>query len=213
MPATVKRLPPKNAEAGAAEEGGGSVALTVFIYILLAALIAVIIYVLYRVIKNARSDSSDDARSFGSSVYNYDGMRKDDVSVSSEARKEASKKYANVGGNKHYYFQEKFEEDGKPTTGDRYTLVYLHMDGCGYCRKFDPVWEELKKKHAEELEKAGVYMESYESKSDEADKYYAGTGFPTVLLAKGGDTVATFEGQRTIPDILRFVASYTKFST
>jgi hypothetical protein len=74
------------------------------------------------------------------------------------------------------------------------------------------VWEDLKAKHGQKMRKSGVSLESYESKSPESAKYYDATGFPTVLIAKGGNTVAVFEAERSVAELVKFVQAHTRYT-
>eukprot|EP00798_Chlamydomonas_sp_ICE-L_P017296 gene17296-biopygen26212 len=81
------------------------------------------------------------------------------------------------------------------------TLVLLHMDGCGWCERFMPVWEEMKTKHG----KGGVTMLKYERSDPAAKKYLPhATGFPTILLDKGSG-VQKFSGERTVEGLEAFL--------
>ena len=166
-------------------------------YVLLVLLVAAIAYVLYRVIVDQRSSKYDGR-------YYYDDGR-----------------YARGAGNRFYYEpfadgskvgKTKTTQEEQVLTGHQYSLIYLHMDGCGYCRRFDPVWEDLKAKHGQKMRKSGVSLESYESKSPESAKYYDATGFPTVLIAKGGNTVAVFEAERSVAELVKFVQAHTRYT-
>jgi len=85
-----------------------------------------------------------------------------------------------------------------------YQLTYLHMDGCSYCRKFDPTWKQLRKEHEVEFQKMDVGLKDHESKTAEAAEL-SPNGYPTIVLVKSGETVATFKGERTVPALVKFV--------
>lgn len=88
----------------------------------------------------------------------------------------------------------------------RYRLVYLHMNGCVYCRKFDPVWKEFKNLYASQLRnEKGVHLASFEAGDREALKFNV-TGYPTVLLVRGkNEVVKVFKGERTVANLKKFV--------
>lgn len=80
------------------------------------------------------------------------------------------------------------------------TLVFLRMDGCGWCERFIPVWEEMKTKHGKSLT-----MVKYERSEPSAKKYLKhATGFPTILLDQDGD-VKKFSGERTVEGLESFL--------
>lgn len=103
--------------------------------------------------------------------------------------------------------EEEFEgyEDSEKSE-QPYSLTYVHMDGCSYCRKFDPVWKKLRKEHETHFKKMGVRMEDHESKSEKAQDLDVDS-YPTVMLLKSGNKVATFNDERTVPNLVKFVKS------
>lgn len=115
----------------------------------------------------------------------------------------AELKRAAVEANKQR--KEEFEEKQKRSA----RLVFLHMDGCGWCAKFQPVWDELQNKHGKDLAKLGVTLEDYESKSPDAvqlAKEAGIKGYPSILLINGQDgSVTKFDGDRTVKGLLAFL--------
>jgi len=110
-------------------------------------------------------------------------------------------------------FSDKDGKDGKASKAtnevERAELVFLHMDGCTWCDKFKPVWDELVSKHGERLESdMGVKLLSYERSDAAAEPLMTHVrGFPTILLVKDdGKDVVTFEDDRTVASLLAFVA-------
>lgn len=101
--------------------------------------------------------------------------------------------------------QEQFTAEG----GQQKALVYLHMDGCKYCQRFDPVWKDLKSKHQDELTAMGVDLKDHEAKSAEAQRLDP-DGYPTILFSKNGEKVATFQGERTVSALMGFVKANAK---
>lgn len=100
--------------------------------------------------------------------------------------------------------QKTSEQQESFTDGGEKALVYLHMDGCKYCQRFDPVWKDLKSKHQKELAGMGVDLEDHEAKSAEAQRLDP-DGYPTILFKKNGEKVDTFKGERTVPALMGFV--------
>jgi hypothetical protein len=94
------------------------------------------------------------------------------------------------------------------TSHKQVELVFLHMNGCTWCDKFKPVWDEMTSKHGERLERdMGVKMVSYERSESGAEPLMAHVrGFPTVLLVQDdGETINAFDGDRTVVALLAFV--------
>tara|TARA_B100001093_G_scaffold520296_1_gene614429 strand:- start:10135 stop:10551 length:417 start_codon:yes stop_codon:yes gene_type:complete len=86
--------------------------------------------------------------------------------------------------------------------GNPKELVYFHMNGCGHCKRFSPVWQEftdsyngdLKLKKLERNE-AGDLLQKYEIQ-----------GFPTVLLIDEQGNKKEFQGDRTIKGLEAFIS-------
>lgn len=86
-------------------------------------------------------------------------------------------------------------------------LVYVYMDGCGWCERFTPVWASFVDEYGERLALAGVAAERVEA----ADPRAEGLGvasFPTVLLVAPGRPAAKFEGERTVAGLADFCAEH-----
>ena len=86
--------------------------------------------------------------------------------------------------------------------GNPKELVYFHMNGCGHCKRFSPVWQEfsdgykgdLKLKKLERNE-AGDLLQKYEIQ-----------GFPTILLIDEQGNKKEFQGDRTIQGLEAFIS-------
>ena len=59
------------------------------------------------------------------------------------------------------------------------SLVYYHMEGCPYCKKFDPDWDSFVSKNNTSVTTRKVDSSDSECKSNGV------SGFPTVLLCDG----------------------------
>lgn len=83
-------------------------------------------------------------------------------------------------------------------------VVFLYMNGCGWCTKFEPTWEEFSSKAAPKL---GVETFKFERAEDGAKQYMSHVeGFPTILFVNGTTGhVTVFEGERTIEGLTAFV--------
>jgi len=82
-------------------------------------------------------------------------------------------------------------------------VVYLYMHGCGYCKRFDPTWNEFVGTRGAQLREMGIALQSFDSASPEA-RAYGAKMFPTILFAVHGEKRATFEGARTLDALLKF---------
>lgn len=214
-----------NAKANSNAFGGPqcSTSTRVLLYVLLAAVIAAAVYVLYRVIVySSRGRKSDEKAKKENEKASRDPARVSDMYYSSQRlyegfedeiadepgddydgsegkrvrdRKKQKEKSANNTGN-----NKKEEEVGK--------IVYFHMDGCGHCRRFDPTWKEFTAKYSEELAKMGMGLASYEARDDMARDMEI-RGFPSVVFVdKEGKKADVFKGPRTVPSLIKFARSH-----
>jgi thiol-disulfide isomerase/thioredoxin len=93
------------------------------------------------------------------------------------------------------YLSSYLENFGNPAS-----VVYFHMDTCGYCKKFNPIWDKfsagyngaLKVKKIERKE-AGEMLEKYNIQ-----------GFPTILLLDDKGNKKEFSGDRTVAGLESF---------
>ena len=81
------------------------------------------------------------------------------------------------------------------------SLVYFHMNGCGYCKKFNPVWDKFASSY-----KGNLKIEKFEREEAGEDmlKKYDVQGFPTILLLDGKGNKSVFDGERTVKGLASF---------
>jgi hypothetical protein len=92
----------------------------------------------------------------------------------------------------------------------RWKLVYVHMEGCGYCVQFsNGAWAEIKGSRQPELNKMGVVVVDY----DREDPAFVATGiraqaFPTIVMYDENtrSEVARYSGARTADAIVAWAA-------
>jgi Thioredoxin len=85
-------------------------------------------------------------------------------------------------------------------------LVYVYMNGCGWCQRFTPVWDAFEAKHGAALAKgANLKLVKYEAGAPEAGAYKV-EGYPTVLLDVGDGRHVVFGGERSEKGLLAFLA-------
>ncbi len=81
-------------------------------------------------------------------------------------------------------------------TGEK--MVLYHLNGCHYCTKLMPVWNELKQTH-------GAHMAEYEATAHpELMKHHNITSFPTIMKGKH-----VFKGERTHDNLKAFLMNQT----
>ena len=85
--------------------------------------------------------------------------------------------------------------------GNPKTLYYFHMNGCGHCKRFSPIWSEFKSKYKGpvvlkkmERAEAGSLLEKYEVQ-----------GFPTIILVDDKGQKKEFNDDRTVSALESFV--------
>lgn len=95
--------------------------------------------------------------------------------------------------------------DGGVTSGQA-QLLYVYMDGCGHCKRFDPVWSAFTDRYSSALEDAGVSTRRINS-ADGAAKGLGLTGYPSIVLISqtGAFAPRLFEAQRTPANLASFV--------
>ena len=79
-------------------------------------------------------------------------------------------------------------------------MIYFHMDGCGHCKKFTPVWERFTSQY-----KGNVQLEKLERKEagNMLEKYNV-QGFPTVIKIDDQGQHKEFDGERTVEELNKF---------
>ena len=86
--------------------------------------------------------------------------------------------------------------------GNPQELVYFHMNGCGHCKKFMPVWDEFVNNYNGNLKIKK--LERQEAGEDMLKKYQI-QGFPTILLLDGQGNKKEFQGDRTVQGLESFI--------
>ena len=93
--------------------------------------------------------------------------------------------------------------NGATTEGfkGRKSLLLLHMEGCGHCKKLMPEWDKFA-----ETNNTSIITKSVEKDDDRAlVKRYGVKGFPTILLLdSNGKKLDTYGGPRTAKGLLDY---------
>ena len=86
--------------------------------------------------------------------------------------------------------------------GNPKEVVYFHMNGCGHCKRFSPIWDEFSSKY-----NGGLKLKKLERKEagDLLQKYEV-KGFPTVLMLDEQGNKKEFQGDRTVSGLESFVS-------
>ena len=96
---------------------------------------------------------------------------------------------------------ERFYEAAGPSE-----LIFMHMNGCGWCVRFMPDWDAFASKYSATFAEVNLTVRKIEASDRAAAKYKEHvSGYPTVLLVKPDNTVIKFDGERTADGLVRFV--------
>tara|TARA_Y100000389_G_C17287457_1_gene426208 strand:+ start:98 stop:607 length:510 start_codon:yes stop_codon:yes gene_type:complete len=92
---------------------------------------------------------------------------------------------------------------GSDSDGGNSKIVYAHMDGCGYCKKFNPVWDDFVSK----MSSMGLSLETKKIEMNEDKEFmteHGVSGFPTVLGFNNAGDKVMFDGERTVDALVSF---------
>ena len=79
------------------------------------------------------------------------------------------------------------------------TIIYFYAPWCGYCKRFFPLWKELK----QEMNSVNM-MEVNSDEQEDLCKQYGVTRYPT-LIKVSGNKHKVFEEERTKENLVRFI--------
>lgn len=77
-------------------------------------------------------------------------------------------------------------------------IVYVYSSACGWCDRFNPVWDDFSNRYEGPLRLVKV-----EARDPAAMKYQV-TRYPTVLFMANGVQQDVFDSERTVENLLRF---------
>lgn len=84
------------------------------------------------------------------------------------------------------------------------SLILFYADWCGPCKNFIPIWDQMKSDVNSNL--ANMVKFSCVEHKEKCDKLSFITSFPTVVLYNPiTNSISKFTGDRTIPNIIKFV--------
>ena len=109
-----------------------------------------------------------------------------------------------------FYFDiEGFQNPGSglDLSGDKKYLVYFYAEWCGFCKRFKPVWDELKNKTLTDKNGKSVKLVDFESANKEMMEKYNIEGYPTLkLISKEG--VVDYNEERVMENISSWVKEH-----
>lgn len=84
-------------------------------------------------------------------------------------------------------------------------LSYYYLPSCGWCKKFNPVWEEFTiEVDNKKVPVKPVKIDGSDEKNKPILEKFSINGFPHIQLEKGNDVVV-FEGERTVESLMDFI--------
>ena len=101
------------------------------------------------------------------------------------------------------YYYEPFLASQAKTSVD-----YFSMEGCPYCKQFDPIWNSVVEKVEGSQAGSSIEMHKWDVRTPEGKAKAEAenvSAFPHVQKSSGGDEPAVFEGKRTEGELLKFV--------
>lgn len=91
--------------------------------------------------------------------------------------------------------------------GKKDLVLEVHAPWCGHCKSFLPTYKKLAKRFAKV---DSVVIAQFDGTANEHEKLEI-KGFPTVLFyPAGSSTPITYEGERTIKDLTKFIKKNAK---
>ena len=85
--------------------------------------------------------------------------------------------------------------------GNPKELVYFHMNGCGHCKRFTPIWDDFSGKY-----KGDIKLKKLErNEAEDMLSKYEIQGFPTILLLDEQGNKKVFEGERSVSGLESFI--------
>jgi thiol-disulfide isomerase/thioredoxin len=87
------------------------------------------------------------------------------------------------------------------------SLILYKADWCGYCKKFNPEWEQLKKNHSNSNSNINfkVYDSNIHKKIINEEKI---TGYPTIHFINRTGGKLEYNGPRDVQNINEFLTKY-----
>jgi len=93
-----------------------------------------------------------------------------------------------------------FNKFTEGNTGQK-ELVFFHMNGCGHCDRFMPIWDKFVKEMGTTIKTKKVEKNQDIDLVNSADI----SGFPTIAIMNGSKKIKEYQGDRTVKDLKKFV--------
>lgn len=93
------------------------------------------------------------------------------------------------------------KKEGFDTTKDNF--IYYYMNECTYCKKFNPIWDELKNKFNKKYKDSNIKFSKIErAEINDSDNV---KGFPTLRVVKKDGTQIDYNDERDPDKIIAFL--------
>lgn len=110
----------------------------------------------------------------------------------------ASRQQRNNPYNKEYYTEQKMVPKD-------FKLYYFYHPSCIHCKQFMPTWERIKE-YYQNNHKTIHTIDVTKPENENLRFYYDVDKYPTIILTTANKSVE-YNGNRTMEDIIRFVAN------
>ena len=83
------------------------------------------------------------------------------------------------------------------------SFVMFYIDGCGWCDKTKPVWNDLARKitfYDIAVYNCRSYPEHYQRLTKDVPELVK--GYPTLVVYSGGEPIHVYEGERTLENLV-----------
>ena len=86
-------------------------------------------------------------------------------------------------------------------SNEKYELLYFSMSTCGYCKKFNPVWDEFSQDPPKHITTRKIMSNSGDPLLEKLNI----SGYPTILMQNTVTQETTpFDGERTVNGLKQF---------
>lgn len=87
-------------------------------------------------------------------------------------------------------------------------LVFFHMNGCGHCDVFKPIWKEIASeiKKTDNIKLGQIELDKIKLLPSNLQKVY---GFPSIQIIKNNKKIAEYDGNRVKNDVIKFAKRFS----
>ena len=86
-------------------------------------------------------------------------------------------------------------------------LAYFYNRNCGYCKELKPEWDKAAAKLTDKM--VAIDLTDSSNATNEIQKKYNITSYPTVVILTNGNVTSTYDGERTEAALMQYVKQNT----